>query len=154
MSTPPAATAAALLSAMRQLEAVLAEENAALKARSGGALKALVARKAAAATAYERAAAAFAATGSETDTAAIDRAHLAALRAGAETLEAVCRENAFRLDVARAAQRRLIEQIVDAAKATAAASAGPGTYGRNGAIGASGRARPPAAASLSFNRAL
>lgn len=154
MSALAAETAAALLSAMRQLEAVLAEENAALKARSAGALRALVARKAAAATAYERAAGAFAATGLESAAAAIDSARLAALRAGAETLEAVCRENAFRLDVARAAQRRLIEHIIDAAKATAAASAGPGTYGRNGAIGGSSRARPPAAASLSFNRAL
>ena len=141
------ATAQRLLDAARQLAVVLADENAALTQRTAGALKPLLARKAAAVRAYEDALTAFTAQ----PAAALDPALAAALRAAAQSLAAATRENTLRLDVARAAQRLVIEHIVDAAKQVAP---GPGTYARNGTIGASSRARPPQAASLSFNRAL
>ncbi len=149
------AAARTLLAASRELIAVLTEENGALVTRRPGALKGILARKTAAARAYERAAAAFAElapadVAAERD--AIDPATLTGLRAAATALNALGRENAFRLDVARTAQRRLIEHIIDAAKE--AVAPGPATYARNGRIGASDQARRPAVASLSFNRAL
>ena len=141
----PADAASQLQNAVERLMRILSEENAALKARQGERVRSGLADKVAAATTYAQSLKAFQQLGSR-------RSELAApmrssLEAGARRLQALVSENTFHLDVSRAAQRRLIDHIVEAAKGLAE---GPGTYSRVGRVArnAGGKAAPPPALSL------
>lgn len=141
----PADVASQLQNALDGLTRILSEENAALKARQGERVRAGLADKVAAASTYAQALRAFQQLGSR-------RSELVApmrgsLEAGARRLQALVSENSLHLDVSRAAQRRLIDHIVEAAKGLAE---GPGTYSRAGRVArnAGGKAAPPPALSL------
>jgi hypothetical protein len=146
--TTPQQAAKGVLEAAEWLLAVLREENRALGERRAGVIRAGISDKIAAAGAYEQAVRRMADLGEAA--AGLDPSLRARLKTASERLSASAEDNHRRLTVARAAQRRLIDHIVDAIKALAPGTA---TYGRDGATGRGpARKAPPVAVSL--NRTL
>lgn len=141
----PAETGTQLLGALERLALIVEGENKALKARQSDRVRAGLADKVAAVTTYSQALKAFQQLGPRREE--IGGALRQALDAGARRLRELAHDNAFRLEVSRAAQRSLIDHIVEAAKGLAG---GPGTYSRAGtlAYNAGGKAAPPPALSL------
>lgn len=141
----PSPDPAVALAALDRLGAVLALENAALRARDARALAALADEKKAAAAACERLAEAVA----NGDSPPMPSPSATLVRARTR-LAALMEENQRRLRVAMSANQRLVETIAAAAQAKVP---GAGTYARDGREGTAvtRTSNPPA---LTFSRAL
>jgi hypothetical protein len=145
----PAHAAQAVREAAERLLAALGQETAALVSRQPAQFQRAVSDKLAAVAGYEQAVRALDKLNASWQAHAGEAAVLR-LRDLGERIEAAADENRKRLEVARAAQKHLVDHIVEA---VSGADEGPGTYGAAGAVrkAARGSAPPPP---VSFCRAL
>ena len=132
-----------------QLAAVLERENAALKERRTGTLKELTEEKARLARIYETR---FQAVADERpDLDQVDPDSRERLRAVGAKADVLLKENGRLLKVAIAANRRVVDLIAEAVKASAP---GPGTYTAAGAVGTKAAGATPRSVAFSLDRTL